>query len=138
MIPALCPAAEGASTESTESAIAGRVVEAGSDVPLEGAIVHLSTHVLGVLAAPLDLETLSAWRVAGVAGPQSLSRFQTVADQNGSFLFCGILAGMRLYAGAVDPLAERGRSNILYFTTPRGIYTAKLEITPQPEASEGS
>jgi hypothetical protein len=138
LIPALCPAAEGASTESTESAIAGRVVEAGSDVPLEGAIVHLSTHVLGVLAAPLDLETLSAWRVAGVAGPQSLSRFQTVADQNGSFLFCGILAGMRLYAGAVDPLAERGRSNILYFTTPRGIYTAKLEITPQPEASEGS
>jgi hypothetical protein len=119
--------------------IAGTVVRAGSDVPVEGAIVHLSTHVLGVLAAPVDAEALSAWKAAGVSGPESLSRFETVADQDGSFLFCGIPAGMRLYAGAIDPSAEPSRrSNITYFTTPRGIHTAKLEITPEPEASEGS
>ena len=142
VIPALCPGAEGASTESTESVmsvIAGTVVEAGGDLPVEGAIVHLSTDVLGVLAAPVDLETLSAWKVAGVSVPESLSRFETVADQNGSFLLCGIPAGLRLYAGAIDPSAERGRrSNIVYFTAPRGIHAAKLEIAPQPEASEGS
>ncbi len=139
LIPALCPAAEGASSESTETVIAGTVVEAGSDRPVGGAIVHLSTHILAVLAAPVDVETLSAWKVAGVSGPESLSRFETVADQNGSFLLCGIPTGLRLYAGAIDPSAERDRrSSIVYFTTPRGIHTAKLEITPQPEASEGS
>ena len=70
---------------------------------------------------------------------ETLSRFETVADQDGSFLFCGIPAGMRLYAGAIDPSAEPSRrSNITYFTTPRGIHTAKLEITPEPEVSEGS
>jgi len=121
------------------SVIAGTVVEAGGDLPVEGAIVHLSTDVLGVLAAPVDLETLSAWKVAGVSVPESLSRFQTVADQNGSFLLCGIPAGLRLYAGAIDPSAERGRrSNIVYFTAPRGIHTANLEIASRPEASEGS
>ena len=138
LIPALCPAIAGAS-ESAESVIAGTVVRAGSDVPVEGAIVHLSTHILGVLAAPVDAEALSAWKVAGVSGPESLSRFETVADQEGSFLFCGIPAGLRLYAGAIDPSAEPSRrSNITYFTTPRGIHTAKLEITPEPKASEGS
>ena len=142
VIPALCPAADGASSGSTESVmsvIAGTVVEAGGDLPVGGAIVHLSTDVLGVLAAPVDLETLSAWKVAGISVPESLSRFQTVADQNGSFLLCGIPAGLRLYAGAIDPSAERGRrSNIVYFTAPRGIHTANLEIASRPEASEGS
>jgi hypothetical protein len=142
VIPALCPASEGTSggsTESVMSVIAGTVVETGSNLPVGDAIVHLSTHVLGVLAAPVDLETLSAWRVAGVAGPGSLSRFETVADQNGSFLLCGIPAGLRLYAGAIDPSAQRGRrSSVVYFTTPRGIHTANLQIAPQPEASEGS
>ena len=107
LIPALCPPAEGASGESTESVmsvITGTVVEAGGDLPVEGAIVHLSTDVLGVLAAPVDLETLSDWMVAGVSGLESLSRFETVADQNGSFLLCGIPAGLRLYAGAIDPV----------------------------------
>ena len=139
LIPALCPAAEGASRETTESVIAGTVVEVGSGLPVEGAIVHLSTHVLGVLEAPLDLETLSAWRVAGVSVPESLSRFETVADQNGSFLFCGIPAGLRLYAKAIDPSPERDRwSNVAYFTTHRGIHTAKLVMAPRPEDSEGS
>ncbi len=141
LIPALCPAAVGESGEAPElemSVIAGTVMETGTGLPVQGAIVHLSTHVLGVLAAPVDVETLSAWKVAGISGPESLSRFKTVADQNGSFLFCGIPAGLRLYAGAIDPSGERGRGNIAYFTTPGGIHTEKLEIPPLPEASEGS
>lgn len=138
LMPALCPTTTAAS-ESTESLIAGTVVKAGSDEPVEGAIVHLSTHVLGVLAAPVDAEALSAWKVAGVSGPESLSRFETVAGQDGSFLFCGIPAGLRLYAGAIDPSGRQGRrSNIVYFTTPLGIHAAKLEITPGPIAPEGS
>ena len=138
LIPALCPTTA-AAAQSTESLIAGTVVKAGSGVPVEGAIVHLSSHVLGVLAAPVDAEALSAWKVAGISGPESLTRLETVAGQDGSFLFCGIPAGLRLYAGAIDPSARHGRwSNIVYFTTPRGIHIAQLEIVPAPAAREGS
>lgn len=135
LIPTLCPAAEGASAESV---VLGTVQEADGDQPVEGAIVHLSTHVLGVLAAPLDLEKISAWKVAGIAGPESASRFETVADRHGNFLLCGIPAGLRLYAGAIDPREGAARSRILYFTTRPGIHMAKLRMAPRPELSEGS
>lgn len=135
LIPTLCPAAEGASAESV---VLGTVQEADGDQPVEGAIVHLSTHVLGVLAAPLDLEKISAWKVAGIAGPESASRFETVADRHGNFLLCGIPAGLRLYAGAIDPREGAARSRILYFTTRPGTHMSKLRMAPRPELSEGS
>lgn len=139
LIATLCPPAEGASARPTESLVAGTVVRAGSDTPVKGAVVHLATHVLGVLAAPVNAERLSVLKAAGISGPESLSRFETVTDENGSFLLCGIPAGLRLYAGAIDPeLGGDHESSVVYFTTPRGIHTAKLEITPRPEASEGS
>lgn len=137
LIPALCPKTEDPSPGSAETVIAGTVVHAENGVPVGGAVVHLSTHILGVLAAPVDAETLSTWKVAGVSGPESLSRFQTVADENGSFRFCGIPAGLRLYAGAIEPSSENGqRSTVVYFTTPGLIHTATLEISRR-EVTDG-
>jgi hypothetical protein len=133
LIAALCPTANDLSpygaSEHVRSVIAGTVVRAGSHAPVEGANVHLATHVLGVLAAPLGAETLSVLKASGISSPEALSRYETVTDQDGSFLFCGVPAGLRLYAGAIDASSEVGaRSDVIYFTNPGGIQTARLVI----------
>ena len=122
LTPALCRGRE----EQPESVLVGTVSLAGG-VPAPGATVHVSTSVVALLLVASD----DAPELEGVPA------FQTVTDAQGSFVFCDIPPGMRVYAGAsLEPGPIGVSSNVHYFTTPDGLHSAEFVIRA-PSADSG-
>jgi hypothetical protein len=116
LMPALCRDED----VSPESVLVGTVTDAGSGGPAAGVTVHVSTQILALLAASIEVESQAL---------ESARRFKTVTDEQGSFVFCDIPAGVRVYAGAsVGPESTGVDSNVVYLTTVDGLRSTVLEI----------
>ena len=135
LLQSLCPDESGQSG----TAVVGTITEAGTGRPSVGAVVRLSSHILGILAASAETLTEDDRSDSGLGVPASAAHYEAVADENGGFRICGVPAGLRAYMTAfANESGPHAGADVVYFTVPDGIYMTTLEIPSAASRPEGS
>lgn len=123
LAPTLCPSMEGPEV----GIVVGLVTESSTGERLQGAHVRLSTRQSEV----------SEPGSAGGAGTDG--GFESVSDQNGSFLFCGVPIETELYARALLETEDGSTTSEVgsFMVANEEIYETHLEVPLPAERPEG-
>jgi hypothetical protein len=123
LAPTLCPSMEGPEV----GIVVGLVTESSTGERLQGAHVRLSTRQ-SEISEP-----------GSVGGAGTDSRFESVSDQNGSFLFCGVPIETELYARALLETEDGSTTSEVgsFMVANEEIYETHLEVPLPAERPEG-